>query len=156
MLKIYKSSAGSGKTYTLVREYLRLAFAKTTKYKNILAITFTNKAAAEMKNRILEALEGISKGEKEYDSLKADLCEATGKSEEQLQREAHEILRSMLHNYADISVSTIDSFVHKVVRAFAHDLQIPMNFDIEMDSKKLLHDAVALLLDRLSVSDSQI
>jgi ATP-dependent helicase/nuclease subunit A len=60
MLNIYKSSAGSGKTYTLVREYLRIAFERTDKYRNILAITFTNKAAAEMKSRILEALEGIA------------------------------------------------------------------------------------------------
>lgn len=79
MLRIYKSSAGSGKTYTLVKEYLRLAFASTTKYKNILAITFTNKAAAEMKNRILEALEGISKGEEEYNLLKTELCQLTNK-----------------------------------------------------------------------------
>ncbi len=156
MLRIYKSSAGSGKTYTLVKEYLRLAFASTTKYKNILAITFTNKAAAEMKNRILEALEGISKGEEEYNLLKTELCQLTNKKEEQLQHDAGIILRNMLHNYSDISVSTIDSFVHRIVRSFAHDLRLSMSFEIEMDSGKLLHDAVDLLLDRLSESDAQI
>ncbi|HLP50123.1 MAG TPA: UvrD-helicase domain-containing protein, partial [Chitinophagales bacterium] len=157
MLKIYKSSAGSGKTYTLVREYLRLAFREPEKsYRGILAITFTNKAAAEMKSRIIEALDGMSKGDAEQDMLKRDLCEATGKSEEQLQRDAGTILRSMLHNYSDISVSTIDSFVHRIVRSFAYDLRIPMNFDIEMDSGKLLHNAVDLLLDRLDESDQQI
>lgn len=156
MLRIYKSSAGSGKTYTLVREYLRIAFAHPTKYKNILAITFTNKAAAEMKSRILDALEGISKAETAYAALTKDLCSATGKSENQLQQSAGLMLQHMLHNYADISVSTIDSFVHRIVRAFAHDLHVSMNFDIEMDENKLLHDAVALLLDRLSESDTQI
>jgi len=156
MLRIYKSSAGSGKTYTLVKEYLRLAFASTTKYKNILAITFTNKAAAEMKNRILEALEGISKGEEEYNLLKTELCQLTNKKEEQLQHDAGIILRNMLHNYSDISVSTIDSFVHRIVRSFAHDLRLSMSFEIEMDSGKLLHDAVDLFLDRLSESDAQI
>lgn len=156
MLKIYKSSAGSGKTYTLVKEYLRLAFAHPAKYRNILAITFTNKAAAEMKSRILEALEGISKNEKEYISLAEELSQATGKDRILLQQNAGLILRSMLHNYADISVSTIDSFVHRIVRSFAYDLHLPMNFEIEMDSKKLLHDAVQLLLDRLSESDVQV
>lgn len=62
----------------------------------------------------------------------------------------------MLHNYSDISVSTIDSFVHRIVRSFAHDLRLSMSFEIEMDSGKLLHDAVDLLLDRLSESDAQI
>ncbi len=156
MLKIYKSSAGSGKTYTLVKEYLRLAFAHPVKYRNILAITFTNKAAAEMKSRILEALDGISNNEKDYVSLANELCELTGKSHIKLKHEAGLILRSMLHNYADISVSTIDSFVHRIVRSFAYDLHIPTNFDIEMDSKKLLHDAVQLLLDRLSEGDVQV
>lgn len=157
MLKIYKSSAGSGKTYTLVREYLRLAFRDPQKsYRAILAITFTNKAATEMKSRIIEALEGISKLDKQQATLINDLCNLTGKSQSELQRDAAIILRSMLHNYADISVSTIDSFVHRIVRAFAYDLRIPMNFDIEMDSKKLLHNAVDLLLDRLDESDAQI
>ena len=157
MLKIYKSSAGSGKTYTLVREYLRLAFRDPQKsYRAILAITFTNKAAAEMKSRIIEALEGISKLDDEQKTLINDLCNLTGKSQSELQRDAAVILRSMLHNYADISVSTIDSFVHRIVRAFAYDLRIPMNFDIEMDSKKLLHNAVDLLLDRLDENDAQI
>ncbi len=157
MLRIYKSSAGSGKTYTLVKEYLRLAFKVPFRgFRGILAITFTNKAAAEMKSRILEALEGISKGDEEYNRLKTDLCTATGKTGEQLQSDAGLILRNMLHNYSDISVSTIDSFVHRIVRSFAHDLRLSMNFEIEMDSKKLLHDAVALLLDRLSESDAQI
>lgn len=156
MLLIYKSSAGSGKTYTLVKEYLRLAFAHPTKYKHILAITFTNKAAAEMKTRILEALKGISAGLDEYVPLQNDLAEATGKTIQQLQMAADTMLQSMLHNYADIAVSTIDSFVHRIVRAFAHDLNLSLNFDIEMDEKKLLQDAVDLLLDRLDESDTQV
>lgn len=163
MLRIYKSSAGSGKTYTLVKEYLRLALSTPAtaspadiKYKRILAITFTNKAAAEMKSRILEALEGIAKADTNYTQLTTELSEATGKTESQLQQSAGLTLKSMLHNYSDISVSTIDSFVHRIVRAFAHDLHLPMNFDIEMDANKLLHDAVDMLLDKLDESDEQV
>lgn len=156
MLNIYKSSAGSGKTYTLVREYLRLAFASADKYRHILAITFTNKAAAEMKNRILEALGGIAGAESEYELLCQELASLCGKSNQEIRQLASEILRHMLHNYSDISVCTIDSFVHRVVRSFAYDLHLPMNFEIEMDSNKLLGDAVNLLLDRLNESDTQI
>src|SRR5687767_3081683 len=120
MLRIYKSSAGSGKTYTLVKEYLRMAFDSPTKYKHILAITFTNKAAAEMKDRILGALEGIAQENPDFDALTKELCAQKQRSEEQLRKDAAAILRDMLHNYSDISVSTIDSFVHRIVRSFAY------------------------------------
>ena len=72
---VYKSSAGSGKTYTLVREYLRLCLQETNaeNYKNILAITFTNKAAAEMKERVFAALKGIAEGAEKYIGLGAEL-----------------------------------------------------------------------------------
>lgn len=156
MLNIYKASAGSGKTYTLVKEYLRLAFASPRKYRHILAITFTNKAANEMKSRIIEALEGISTGAPKYNDLAAELSQYHKKPEPALRELANDILRHMLHNYSDISVSTIDSFVHRIVRSFAHDLHLPMSFDIEMDSNKLLAEAVELMLDRLSESDTQI
>jgi len=156
MLNIYKSSAGSGKTYTLVCEYLRIAFERTDKYRNILAITFTNKAAAEMKNRILEALEGIATEMDKYQSLTKDLAQATNKSEATLRAEASAILSHILHNYSDISVSTIDSFVHKIVRSFAYDLHLSMSFNIEMDSSKLLQEAVELLFERLDEEDKQI
>lgn len=156
MLNIYKSSAGSGKTYTLVREYLRIAFERTDKYRSILAITFTNKAAAEMKSRILEALEGIATSAEKYRALTQDLAQATNRSEAELQTKASAILSHMLHNYSDISVSTIDSFVHKIVRSFAYDLQLSMSFNIEMDSNKLLKEAVELLFERLDEDDKQM
>lgn len=156
MLHIYKSSAGSGKTYTLVREYLRLALVRTEQYRHILAITFTNKAAAEMKERIMKALKGLSDDDSDFERLGAELCSVCGLSKNELQQRASAIHTHMLHHYSDISISTIDSFVHRVVRSFTYDLRLPVNFDIEMDSNKLLNDAVNLLLDRLDESDTQI
>lgn len=156
MLRIYKASAGSGKTYTLVKEYLRLALKSPLQFRHILAITFTNKAANEMKSRVLESLEGLAKGDEQYESLSADLCASTQKTKEELRSEASEILRNMLHNYVDISISTIDSFVHRIVRSFAYDLHLPMNFEIEMDSSELLNQAVELLLDRINETDQQV
>lgn len=156
MLRIYKASAGSGKTYTLVKEYLRLALKAPMQFRHILAITFTNKAANEMKSRVLDALKGLANSDEKYNSLSEELCEAIGKISSQLKKDAAIVLRNMLHNYADISISTIDSFVHRIVRSFAHDLHLPMSFEIEMDSNELLNEAVELLLDRLSETDAQV
>lgn len=156
MLRIYKASAGSGKTYTLVREYLRLALMHREKFRHILAITFTNKAAAEMKSRIIEALAGISEKKEKYNSLTGELISLTGKPASELQTEAGILLRHMLHGYADISICTIDSFVHRIVRSFAYDLHLPMSFDIEMSKEKLLVEAVELLLDSLNEADPQV
>lgn len=156
MLQIYKSSAGSGKTYTLVREYLRLALRHKHAFKHILAITFTNKAAAEMKLRVFEALNGLATEQPKYTALSAELMELLQYSESKLKSIANDVHTEMLHHYADISIGTIDSFVHRVVRAFAHDLRIAKNFEVEMDSDKLLQDAVALLLDQLSENEKQL
>lgn len=156
MLRVYKASAGSGKTYTLVKEYLRLALLAPDKFKHILAITFTNKAAAEMKGRVLEALEGIAQAKPKYTDLTEELSSLLGRQPEILRTEASMLSKNMLHNYADISISTIDSFVHRIVRSFAHDLRLSMSFDIEMDSGKILEDAVELLLDSLNEADPQI
>ncbi len=156
MLRIYKASAGSGKTYTLVKEYLRLAFKAPLQFRHILAITFTNKAANEMKSRVIESLEGLSKGDEKFASLSNELGLAAGKTGEEVKADAFIILRNMLHNYADISISTIDSFVHRIVRSFAYDLHLPMNFEIEMDSNELLFQAVQLLLDRMNEADQQV
>jgi ATP-dependent exoDNAse (exonuclease V) beta subunit len=147
MLKIYKSSAGSGKTYTLVKEYLRLALkGDTEQYRHILAITFTNKAANEMKERIISALKELSNPETESD-LGRELETALSLTKDTLQQKAAALLQNILHNYADLSVSTIDSFVHRIIRSFAYDLHLSTNFEIEMDAEELLSMAVEKLLD---------
>ncbi|MBL0310209.1 MAG: UvrD-helicase domain-containing protein [Bacteroidetes bacterium] len=156
MLKIFKSSAGSGKTYTLVKEFLLLSLKQPDKYKHILAITFTNKAANEMKERIILALEQIKNRHEKVKKLTEELAEELAIDNDEVVKRAGNVLRSILHNYSDISVSTIDSFTHRIIRSFAHDLHLPMNFEVEMDRDKLLNETIEILMDRLSEEDDQV
>ena len=156
MLRIYKSSAGSGKTYTLVKEFLRIALKSPDKFKHILAITFTNKAANEMKERIISTLEQIKSDDAGVQKLITELAGETELPQATVIDKAGRILRNILHNYADISVSTIDSFVHRVIRAFTYDLHLPMNFEVEMDREKILTETIELLMDRLSEEDDNV
>ena len=107
-LTIYSASAGSGKTYALAGAYLEKLFKSRFSYRRILAVTFTNKATAEMKNRILEELNNLADGT--YSSYLQGLMISTGKTEVLIRQEAKEILYSILHDFSRFSVSTIDSF----------------------------------------------
>lgn len=152
---VYKSSAGSGKTFTLVKEYLKLALANkydlTKAYRSILAITFTNKAASEMKGRIIKALKEISTG---TDTLLSGLLtEELGISQEDLRSRAEIVLTDILHNYSDFSIGTIDSFTHRIIRTFALDLKLPINFQIETDADTIFRKVVSLLIGNLGKND---
>jgi ATP-dependent helicase/nuclease subunit A len=139
-LTIYSASAGSGKTYKLTAIYLSHLFRSRYSYRNILAVTFTNKATAEMKSRILEHLYKLaSGGNSDYLS---GLLKSTGKPEEWVRQEAGEILNSVLHDYSRFSVSTIDSFFQKVLRAFAREIGLHSGFSIELDHSTILSSAV--------------
>jgi len=155
---VYKSSAGSGKTFTLVKEYLKLALSDELnppqKYRHILAITFTNKAAAEMKERIIKALKELSDPENKNTVLLNLLIEETGLNESKIRARADLILHTILHNYSDFGINTIDSFVHRIVRTFAYDLQLPVNFEIEMDDEKLLSQVIDLLISQTGSDES--
>ncbi|MES2131157.1 MAG: UvrD-helicase domain-containing protein, partial [Bacteroidota bacterium] len=148
---VYKSSAGSGKTFTLVKEYLKLALANekvlTLTYKSILAITFTNKAASEMKWRIIKALKEIGSGNN--DMLATMLSAELNTEKESLQKRAQIVLTDILHNYSDFSVGTIDSFTHRIIRTFALDLKLPLNFQIETDSDAVFRKVISLLINNL-------
>jgi ATP-dependent helicase/nuclease subunit A len=133
-LTIYKSSAGSGKTYTLAKEYLKLALRSEDYYKKILAVTFTNRAAEEMKERVLEFLIDISKGKHE---LIAVMASELGKSESEIQENAKKTLDHLLHNYGYFSITTIDTFFHRVIRAFSREIGLQGSFGIELDSDKV-------------------
>ncbi len=151
---VYKSSAGSGKTYTLMVEYLSLALKYTNAYSGILAITFTNKAANEIKQRIVETLKKLAlltpgNVPENHRQLVDRLADTTNLSEEKLIENANKVLTTILHNYSDFAVSTIDSFMHKVIRSFAFDLKLSMNFEIELDTKSLLNAAVDELISKV-------
>ena len=140
-LKIFKASAGSGKTFQLVGEYLKMLFARPTSYRNILAVTFTNKATAEMKERILKELANLSSG---GESRYLEFLKEFG-SEQRLRLNATAILQLILHDYSRFSVMTIDSFFQKVIRSFAREIRLNASFRTEIDDRQALEDAVDLL-----------
>jgi len=135
LLKVIRASAGSGKTYTLVKEYLCLALKSKDagSYKQILAITFTNAAAAEMKDRFVQALLRFSLEEFSKDSMFKEIAGILRISEEELRQRASKMFRHVLHNYSLLSITTIDSFTHRLIRSFAKDLHLSHDFGIEMD-----------------------
>ena len=139
-LTIYSASAGSGKTYKLTGIYLTSLFRSRHNYRKILAVTFTNKATAEMKSRILDNLYNIADG-KESDYL-PELLKTTGKNEEELRLEAKEILFSILHDFSRFSVTTIDAFFQKVIRAFTREAGLHSGFNVELDHSLILSKAV--------------
>ena len=148
---IYKSSAGSGKTYTLTLEYLKLALQNPRSgFKQILAVTFTNKATAEMKERILEVLERLSHGVKQGEFLDEELMKHLKLDEKQLQSRARETLLSILHGYGYFSVSTIDSFFQKVIRSFAREMDLQAKFDLEMDTDAVLERLVDRIVEKVA------
>lgn len=146
--RVYKSSAGSGKTTTLVKEYLKIALAYPGRFRNLLAITFTNKASREMKNKIIESLEQYSKG-KMNDAVSQDIINETGLTSEQIVERSKQLLSQILHHYDEFSVSTIDSFVHQVVRSFSTDLKLPQGFEIVIDEDDIIPFIVEGIYDKL-------
>lgn len=149
---IYDASAGSGKTYTLVKEYLKLLLSSKSNdgYRNILAITFTNKAVAEMKSRILEGLKALSQKDKSEKQLKLlqQLSLETGLPGLEIEQKSRLILRNILHDYASFEVSTIDGFTHRVLRTFARDLGLPVNFEVQLKTEEILSEAVERLISK--------
>lgn len=144
---VCKASAGSGKTFKLVNEYLKLCFASSSpfKFRKILAITFTNKAAAEMKERIIQHLHALSSEKNSKDFHQGWMShyeKITGLSENTLQEKSKLILTSILHDYSSFSISTIDKFTHKIIRNFARDLKLSSDFEIEMDAEFSLEKTV--------------
>lgn len=147
--QVYNASAGSGKTFTLVKEYLKVLLNSEDvfSFQKILAITFTNKAAGEMKERVLSSLEDFAAGKEN------DLFNIISNEMEVdipiIKERSKKILDAILQNYAAFSITTIDSFTHKIIKNFAFDLGLSLNFEVEMDAVSLLNEAVDVLISKI-------
>lgn len=154
--KIYKASAGSGKTFTIVREYLTLCLGDNSDaYREILAVTFTNKAANEMKAKILRFLLGISENSEKGDirQMRNYLLSVLETGEVELARRAKDLYIKMLHNYSDMAVCTIDSFVQRLSRSFARELDLPGQYSVILDNDDLIDEIIQRLSDEIGKND---
>ncbi len=145
-LKVLKASAGSGKTFNLTLEYLKLALSGNPRYfSRILGMTFTNKAAGEMKENILEELNKLAvqpESSPHYKALTKSLGLPAGKENAVLKTRAEKARRAILLNYHDFSLSTIDSFFQRIVRAFFRELKLASNFDVELNQDEVISNAI--------------
>lgn len=154
--KIYTASAGSGKTYTLVKEFLTLSLAfDNASCKDILAVTFTNKAANEMKVKILSYLKGFICGEPD-ESMKNALINVLNIDENTLIKRANALYDNILHNYSDFSISTIDSFVQQISRGFAKELNLPVQYKVLIDDDDLLEGLIQSIDNQIDKDDKSI
>ena len=151
-LHVYKASAGSGKTHQLTGQYIRLLFGAPHNYNHILAVTFTNKATDEMKSRIVEELNNLATGNNS--SYLKDLKKEFKLSEKDIQTRSQGILKSILHNYSNFSISTIDSFFQRTMRAFTREMGITGGYKVEVDNQSFLPEIVDLMLNELDQDGS--
>lgn len=151
-LIVYKASAGSGKTFNLVLEYVSLLIKDTRAYRNILAVTFTNKATAEMKQRILSELYSIRIGE-DTNFFKALVEINSSYSEDIIRRNTSEALDNILHDYSYFSIQTIDAFLQRVMRNMAKELGVGSNYNLILDDDEVVEEAIKRLIE--STSDDQ-
>ena len=149
---IYNASAGSGKTYSLVKAYLKIILntKQTDVFRHLLAITFTNKAVFEMKNRIIELLTEFADDKTLYDPhpMFTELAKELRLPDKELQDRSAKALEHILHNYAAFAISTIDGFNHQLIRKFSHDLHLNPFFEVQLDSQTILERAVDNLMNQ--------
>ena len=152
-LTIYKASAGSGKTFTLATEYIRLVVENPQCYRNILAVTFTNKATEEMKMRILSQLYGIWKQLPDSDKYLKVIRKRTGLKDDLIRERAGMALHNLIHNYSDFRVMTIDTFFQGVLRNLARELDLTANLRIGLNDYQVEELAVDEMIQDLKVTD---
>ena len=152
IFNIYNASAGSGKTFTLVKDYLKIVLTSKEflPHRHVLAMTFTNKAVDEMKTRIVEALMTFAAPSIliQSDPLFDQVVSELESSPKEIHFKSKKLLSKILHNYAAFDICTIDKFTQKLIRTFAFDLKLPMNFEVELDTDLLLQKAVNRLLSK--------
>lgn len=158
-LKVLNASAGSGKTYNLVKEYVLLLLSDEkdlSRFSRIIAMTFTNKAALEMKTRIVQALDELSypdiyKNKSQQYAL--EIGNELGVNPEEVHLRARKVLQNILHRYEDFFVMTIDKFNLKLIRSFSRDLDLPNDFDVILNESEVIEQVVDLLLSQLGKKD---
>lgn len=145
---IYRSSAGSGKTRTLAKEYLKLALQSRAEYfKHILGVTFTNKSTQEMKDRILAYLNEFSQGKQ--NDLSAELQAELRLDPQTFQNYAEEVRAQVLHNYSQFSISTIDAFFQRVIRSFTREAGLAGDYRLEVENEPIMEEVIDNLIDEL-------
>ena len=154
MIKLLRSSAGSGKTYNLAKTYIRLLLQSDDRYayRHILAVTFTNKATAEMKNRILKELDRLAHTPEKSPYIK-EFAPAFG-GVEKVQRRAAALLKDILHDYSAFSVSTIDKFFQQALRAFARELGQFSSYQIELNKEALVRESADRILESIGSGEA--
>ena len=158
--RVFQASAGAGKTFTLIKEYLKLCLANersVANFRHILAITFTNAAANEMKAKIMSALgEIIDSKEVKPNTMEAVLMQELAISGEQLKRNAQSLMTCIMHDYSSFCVSTIDAFVQKLSRSFAHDLGLPSQYTVSIDTDEVAETITENIGLRISDKDDYL
>ncbi len=152
-LTVYKASAGSGKTFRLATEYIKLLIDDPQKYRHILAVTFTNKATEEMKQRILSQLFGIWKQLQSSSVYMQEVTESLRITPEEASAQAGLALRDLIHHYSYFRVETIDSFFQTVLRNLARELDLTANLRIGLNDHQVEEQAVDMLVEQLRKND---
>ncbi|MBR1788031.1 MAG: UvrD-helicase domain-containing protein [Bacteroidaceae bacterium] len=160
---LFKASAGSGKTYNLAIQYIALLVARgEQEFRHTLAVTFTNKATAEMKDRILEFLYDMWKGRPKSQEKIAETRKVLGElyelelSDEEIRERCHRALHAILHDYSRFTVCTIDAFFQSVLRSMAHELKLSARLQVDLDDKAIIELAVESLIENLRQNNRDV
>lgn len=157
-IAVYSASAGAGKTFRLAVEYGAAALARPDDpgaFRRILGLTFTNKAAHEMKDRVLRTLQkAVELDDPFADPIAKEIALLLDIDAAELRRRAAAVLSEMLHDYGAVSLGTLDQFTHRLVRTFAIELGLPSQFEVELDDDYLLDLAVYELMSDLGTDSA--
>ena len=146
--EILSASAGSGKTYRLAYKYVRDVIENPSAYRNILAVTFTNKATEEMKSRIIRQIHLLATGDPRSDYAKK-LAEELNLSPDTVRRRAAKVQSNILHNYSHFTILTIDTFFQRILRAFIRELGLDLDYSVELDTRPLLEKSADILIKNI-------